>query len=203
MQQRYYDPIAGRFLSVDPVSADPNSGANFNRYWYANNNPYKYTDPDGRCPVCVFVIGRFLVGASIDIAKQVFVDDKSLGDVDLGDAAMAGAVTAAIPGLANLGKAGIEGTKAVVPAARAIAKVASKSANTANRAAKNATAIARNIGKIEGAAGEVGKAAAVAGVNQVVKVAAQSGMPETKASDVRGAVNPPAPPPPPEEKLLN
>ncbi|MFZ2237326.1 MAG: RHS repeat-associated core domain-containing protein, partial [Dokdonella sp.] len=48
MQQRYYDPIAGRFLSVDPVSADPNSGGNFNRYWYANNNPYKYIDPDGR-----------------------------------------------------------------------------------------------------------------------------------------------------------
>lgn len=48
MQQRYYDPVAGRFLSVDPVGADPNTGANFNRYWYANNNPYKFTDPDGR-----------------------------------------------------------------------------------------------------------------------------------------------------------
>ncbi|MDZ4348879.1 MAG: RHS repeat-associated core domain-containing protein, partial [Xanthomonadaceae bacterium] len=47
-QQRYYDPIIGRFLSIDPVAADPNSGSNFNRYWYANNNPYKFTDPDGR-----------------------------------------------------------------------------------------------------------------------------------------------------------
>ncbi|HUD43911.1 MAG TPA: RHS repeat-associated core domain-containing protein, partial [Dokdonella sp.] len=45
MQQRYYDPYAGRFLAVDPVAASPGS---FNRYWYANNNPYKYTDPDGR-----------------------------------------------------------------------------------------------------------------------------------------------------------
>lgn len=48
MQQRYYDPSIGRFLSVDPVTADGNPGGNFNRYWYANNNPYKFTDPDGR-----------------------------------------------------------------------------------------------------------------------------------------------------------
>ena len=47
MQQRYYDPMIGRFLSVDPVSAR-SSGDNFNRYWYANNNPYTNTDPDGR-----------------------------------------------------------------------------------------------------------------------------------------------------------
>ena len=48
MQQRYYDPVAGRFLSVDPVSADPDSGGNFNRFSYANNSPYNYIDPDGR-----------------------------------------------------------------------------------------------------------------------------------------------------------
>lgn len=46
--QRYYDPSIGRFLSVDPVTADGNTGANFNRYWYTNNNPYRFTDPDGR-----------------------------------------------------------------------------------------------------------------------------------------------------------
>jgi RHS repeat-associated protein len=48
MQQRYYDPMIGRFLSVDPVTAYTKPGQNFNRYWYANNNPYKFTDPDGR-----------------------------------------------------------------------------------------------------------------------------------------------------------
>jgi hypothetical protein len=30
------------------VSVDPDSGANFNSYWYANDNPYRYVDPDGR-----------------------------------------------------------------------------------------------------------------------------------------------------------
>ena len=48
MQQRYYDPVAGRFLSVDPVVTDWDSGGSFNRYVYAQNNPYRYTDPDGR-----------------------------------------------------------------------------------------------------------------------------------------------------------
>lgn len=47
MQQRYYDPEIGRFISVDPVSAGP-SGTNFNRFAYAHNNPYTFKDPDGR-----------------------------------------------------------------------------------------------------------------------------------------------------------
>lgn len=56
MQQRYYDPQIGRFLSVDPVTAYDGQWQHFNRYAYAYNNPYKFTDPDGRCPVCVPVI---------------------------------------------------------------------------------------------------------------------------------------------------
>ncbi|KRA75795.1 hypothetical protein ASD78_07455 [Lysobacter sp. Root667] len=48
MQQRYYDPTLGRFLSSDPVTANSRTGGNFNRYRYANNNPYRFTDPDGR-----------------------------------------------------------------------------------------------------------------------------------------------------------
>lgn len=49
MQARYYDPKIGRFLSVDPVAFSPDSPRHFNLYWYANGNPYRYTDPDGRC----------------------------------------------------------------------------------------------------------------------------------------------------------
>ncbi len=48
MQQRYYDQGIGRFLSVDPVTANAGTGTNFNRYKYAENNPYKFLDPDGR-----------------------------------------------------------------------------------------------------------------------------------------------------------
>lgn len=48
MQQRYYDPGLGRFLSVDPVGPTPGNAYSFNRYDYANNNPLRFTDPDGR-----------------------------------------------------------------------------------------------------------------------------------------------------------
>lgn len=49
MQARYYDPTIGRFLSPDPVSPEPGNSFNFGRYTYANGNPVRYTDPDGRC----------------------------------------------------------------------------------------------------------------------------------------------------------
>ena len=46
MQARYYDPVIGRFYSNDPKGFS--NVHNFNRYAYANNNPYKYVDPDGK-----------------------------------------------------------------------------------------------------------------------------------------------------------
>lgn len=36
------------FASVDPVTADPETGSYFNRYAYANNAPFSWIDPDGR-----------------------------------------------------------------------------------------------------------------------------------------------------------
>ncbi|MDZ4116997.1 MAG: RHS repeat-associated core domain-containing protein [Xanthomonadaceae bacterium] len=61
-QQRYYDPVVGKFLNIDPVAADAGSGGNFNRYWYANDNPYKFTDPDGRF---VLNVGAAALGAVV------------------------------------------------------------------------------------------------------------------------------------------
>nr|WP_255682061.1 RHS repeat-associated core domain-containing protein [Luteimonas sp. BDR2-5] len=52
MQQRYYDPQLGVFLSVDPITAYGNPIGAFNRYRYAANNPYKFVDPDGRDIKC-------------------------------------------------------------------------------------------------------------------------------------------------------
>jgi len=48
MQQRYYDAATGRFVSVDPVSPTAANVFTFNRYDYANDNPVRYIDPDGR-----------------------------------------------------------------------------------------------------------------------------------------------------------
>jgi hypothetical protein len=49
MQQRYYDPVIGRFLSSDATTAySSGNAAYFVRYAYAFNNPYGFIDPDGR-----------------------------------------------------------------------------------------------------------------------------------------------------------
>lgn len=53
MGARYYDPGLGRFMGVDAAPADPGSVHGINRYAYANNNPYKYVDPDGHSPIDV------------------------------------------------------------------------------------------------------------------------------------------------------
>ncbi|MCG8487366.1 MAG: hypothetical protein MI756_07850 [Chromatiales bacterium] len=60
---RHYDPVVGRFMGIDPVGVDPGDVHSFNRYAYANNNPYKYVDPDGNLP--------FLIPVVIFIAKEV------------------------------------------------------------------------------------------------------------------------------------
>ena len=64
MQQRYYDPLIGRFLSVDPVTAMSDPTRFFNRYKYASNNPYKFIDPDGRADVNYFYGGNFFGGGA-------------------------------------------------------------------------------------------------------------------------------------------
>jgi RHS repeat-associated protein len=48
-QARYYNPAHGRFTSVDPLTASASirNPQTFNRYSYALNSPYKFTDPLG------------------------------------------------------------------------------------------------------------------------------------------------------------
>ncbi|TCV91638.1 RHS repeat-associated protein [Luteibacter rhizovicinus] len=50
MQARYYDPLVGRFLSVDPHPSDTGSVFFFNRFAYARNAPSRYSDEDGEKP---------------------------------------------------------------------------------------------------------------------------------------------------------
>jgi len=71
MQARYYDPVIGRFYSNDPVSSvshlnTQNGIHGFNSYAYANNNPYKFIDPDG----------KESVGMRLDIRTNELLSEK-------------------------------------------------------------------------------------------------------------------------------
>ena len=62
---RWYDPYSGRFISPDPVGFVESNLQSFNKYAYANNNPYRYVDPDGRNPFAiVYYIGAWMLGGA-------------------------------------------------------------------------------------------------------------------------------------------
>jgi hypothetical protein len=43
--------MIGRFIGIDPVDFHEGNIHSFNRYAYANNNTYRYIDPDGAQPI--------------------------------------------------------------------------------------------------------------------------------------------------------
>ena len=53
VQARYYDPVIGRFLSIDPVNFTPDSPDMFNRYAYVANDPINMVDPNGEDSISV------------------------------------------------------------------------------------------------------------------------------------------------------
>jgi RHS repeat-associated protein len=101
MQQRYFWPEGGIFLSVDAVTPFENPVGQFHRYRYANNNPYTFTDPDGRVAVPGFVIG-----VGLELVRQAVtgeIKDTSLSGIarNAGKALIAGASGAAGGGIAT------------------------------------------------------------------------------------------------------
>jgi hypothetical protein len=58
------DPNLGVFLSVDPVTAYEQPLRKFNRYLYANGNPYRLKDPDGRIVEAVWTVANIAMGAT-------------------------------------------------------------------------------------------------------------------------------------------
>lgn len=65
MQARFYDPSIGRFISKDPIYLSSGDVFKSNRFAYANNNSYRYTDPDGRCPDACVIEGPLIIGGGV------------------------------------------------------------------------------------------------------------------------------------------
>jgi RHS repeat-associated protein len=61
---RQYDPYINQFTQPDSIVPDPKNPQAWNRFSYALNNPIRYNDPSGHCPIClvaVLVIGAVLL----------------------------------------------------------------------------------------------------------------------------------------------
>ena len=118
MQARYYDPVIGRFLSIDPVTfMDTGNPAMFNRYAYVFNDPVNLIDPDGECPICPVILAAIWVADKAYGAYDGYQTAKAVknGDISVAEAAASQASSQA---------AGMVGG----PIARVVAKKAAKKA---------------------------------------------------------------------------
>lgn len=104
MNGRMYDPIEGRMLSPDNYVGDPWHTQGYNRYSYANNNPLKFTDPDGNFPWLAVGIAALVGGVSNGVAYVnnggSFFNGFWRGALASGlSASFSGAIAGAMPGL--------------------------------------------------------------------------------------------------------
>ena len=109
MQARYYDPVIGRFYSNDPLGY--RGVHSFNRYAYANNNPYKYIDPDGR--------DATRIGQRLDLRVQRLtsgeINTQQYNAENMAEAAGGlGAVSLLIPGPEDIALAGVLGRASTI-----------------------------------------------------------------------------------------
>ncbi|MES3001197.1 MAG: Ig-like domain-containing protein [Pseudomonadota bacterium] len=140
MGARYYDPAVGRFMGVDPAGFTEGKVQSFNRFAYANNNPYRFVDPDGRSPLTIFAIevakqtgAGYLLGVGADAVSQY----AAFGSVDWGLAATSDAAVAG--GMSGLLSGAVSGAVKGYAAASA-ASSATKEASAISKAAKERVA---------------------------------------------------------------
>lgn len=109
MGARYYDPTLGRFMAIDPAPFTEDNPHSFNRYAYANNNPYRYVDPDGRAGLAI--MRGVLIGANAGYtAYDTYTTYKNEGLASAAAGLMAGGI--------------FSGTRLIKPIAKLAEKVA-------------------------------------------------------------------------------
>ena len=109
MRARYYSADAGVFLSTDPVK---NIGPTWrpNAYVYANGNPLRYSDPEGKgfFEMLVGAVIGAVVNSVVDIVTQ---EIKHPGKVDwhsVAGAALTGAIEGGLIGLTDGASLGVQ-----------------------------------------------------------------------------------------------
>lgn len=126
MQARYYDPLIGRFYSNDPIGfRDVHS---FNRYAYANNNPYKYVDPDGNYAESLWDAASLSVGITSMVSNLADGNFSDAGIDAIGVVADGVAIAIPIvPGGAGMAITASRGAESTVNAVKLEKQLASES----------------------------------------------------------------------------
>jgi len=87
---RWYDPLIGSFNAMDPWAGASSAPITFNKYLYANANPIRFKDPDGRQSIEVNVTSCSEDGScgSVTMAGSAlpFLSPSQMGSVEQADA---------------------------------------------------------------------------------------------------------------------
>jgi len=113
-EARYYDPLVGRFISVDPWKGDIRDPQSLNKYSYVRNNPVKYVDPSGKVYIPEHfkeVVNNSPLGKLNDTPAEL--KQKEEFNEKYGDTIKTGIVLGAGALVGGLGSA-VEGTNIVV-----------------------------------------------------------------------------------------
>ena len=72
-------------MGIDPQEVNPEDLHSFNRYAYANNNPYKFVDPDGKTPAALiplyYLIASMVGGATASGGTNAAIQYYETSDV--------------------------------------------------------------------------------------------------------------------------
>jgi RHS repeat-associated protein len=105
---RWYDPEAGRFLSVDPILQDPYDPQFVNGYSYVRGNPANLVDPDGRMVEIVFVIAvMYMLGKAVAQGGGDLETNPTIGELGAYQVAMTNMLVHFAMNSMNLGAGGI------------------------------------------------------------------------------------------------
>jgi RHS repeat-associated protein len=121
MGARYYDPAMGRFMGIDPVGFLEGNLHSFNRYAYANNNPYRYIDPNGMWAEDIALALPGMVVGSQSLVANLRSGNYSGAGVDaLG--LVADGISLALPGIPGGAGLAIAATRGASSAAKGAAE---------------------------------------------------------------------------------
>ncbi len=162
MQQRYMDPQLGVFLSTDPVTALQEPVEQFNRYRYANGNPYRFIDADGRQAAERFVeqhrrdiaagngavyepMRPAAIAVTGAMAAPVLIEAGMAALANPGAVSAATSVAADIAGVTGAGGAGVAASKALSTEGRALLNSRPVGSALKNDAGHNSATFMREI----------------------------------------------------------
>jgi RHS repeat-associated protein len=69
---RFYSPYLNQFLQPDTIIPDQFNPQSWNRFSYGLNNPIKYNDPDGHCPICISAAIGAAIGFAFSYGSEVY-----------------------------------------------------------------------------------------------------------------------------------